>query len=349
MKSCPHRLRTHKKCGCPIWVQGTLHGKWIKKSLDLRNWESAQKLVREWESAHSKSAEHSTVPHACVAFIRDCKARNLSDASLGKYRLLTDELTEEFNGRLVASLTVDEVRKYRESWELAPISARKKLERLRTFFRFCIDSQWMHLNPAKGIKPPIGHARPTLPVTNEDFEKVLWACDLFPANGIYGEGNRTRVKAFVLMLRYSGLRIRDVALLSEDKLKNNKLLLYSAKTKVPVYIPLPDFVVKELHRAGALLSGKYFFWSGHGEIKSCVNDWQRSLARLSKLAGVKFHAHQLRDSFAVDLLSNGVSLENVATLLGNTIKIAEKHYAPWVKSRQISLEQSIEKAWKLSG
>jgi len=329
-------------------VQGTLHGKWLKKSLDLRNWESAQKLVRDWESGHSKGAEHSSVPKACDAFIRDCEARNLSSASLGKYRLLTKELKDEFEDRSVGSLTVDEVRRYRETWELAPVSARKKLERLRTFFRFCIENQWMHMNPAKGIKPPIAHHRPTLPVTNEDFEKILWACDLYPTQGIYREGNRTRVKAFVLMLRYSGLRIRDVALLSEDKLKNNKLLLYSAKTKVPVYIPLPEFVVEEVHRAGALYSGKYFFWSGHGEIKSCVNDWQRTLARLSKLAGVKFHAHQLRDSFAVDLLSNGVSLEDVATLLGNTIKIAEKHYAPWVKSRQISLEKSIEKAWKLS-
>jgi hypothetical protein len=50
---------------------------------------------------------------------------------------------------------------------------------------------------------------------------------------------------------------------------------------------------------------------------------------------------------AVDLLANGMSLEDVATLLGNTIKIAEKHYAPWVKSRQISLDKSIEKAWRL--
>ena len=348
LKSCPHRSRTYKKCGCPIWVQGTLHGEWLKQSLDVRNWESAQRIVRDWESGHAKSTEHATVAKACDAFIRDCEARNLSDASLGKYRLLTDELKQEFEGRSVGSLSVDEMRQYRERWKLAPISARKKLERLRTFFRFCIESQWMHTNPAKAIKHPIAHHRPTLPVTNEDFEKILWACDLYPANGLYGEGNRTRVKAFVLLLRYSGLRIRDVALLSADKLKGNKLLLYSAKTKVPVYIPLPESVVAELHKAGALLSGKYFFWSGHGEIKSCVNDWQRSLARLSKLAGVKFHAHQLRDSFAVDLLSNGVSLEDVATLLGNTVKIAEKHYAPWVKARQISLEKSIEKAWKLS-
>lgn len=42
------------------------------------------------------------------------------------------------------------------------------------------------------------------------------------------------------------------------------------------------------------------------------------------------------------------SRQDVATLLGNTVKIAEKHYAPWVKSRQISLEKSIEKAWRLS-
>jgi site-specific recombinase XerD len=330
-------------------VQGTLHGKWLKKSLDLRNWEAAQKLVRDWESGSAKGVERTSVAHACDAFIRDCEARDLSSASLGKYRLLTNELEDVFKGRSVASLSVDELRRYRETWELAPISAGKKLERLRTFFRFCIDSRWMHANPAKGIRPPIGHQRPTLPVTNEGFEKILWACDLFPAKGIYAEGNRVRVRAFVLMLRYSGLRIRDAALLSEDKLKNNKLLLYSSKTKVPVYIPLPELVVKEVHRAGALCSGKYFFWSGNGEIKSCVTDWQRTLARLAKLAGVKFHAHQLRDSFAVDLLSNGVSLEDVATLLGNTIKIAEKHYAPWVKSRQISLEKSIKKAWKLSG
>lgn len=144
LKSCPHRVRTYKKCGCPIWVQGTLHGKWLKQSLDLRNWESAQALVRDWESGHARAAEHSSMTKACDAFIRDGEARNLSSASLGKYRLLTEELKTKFKERSVGSLTVDEVRRYRESWELAPISARKKLERLRTFFRFCIDNQWMH-------------------------------------------------------------------------------------------------------------------------------------------------------------------------------------------------------------
>jgi len=31
----------------------------------------------------------------------------------------------------------------------------------------------------------------------------------------------------------------------------------------------------------------------------------------------------------------------------SSIKTSERHYAPWVKSRQIALEKSIQKAWKL--
>ena len=33
---------------------------------------------------------------------------------------------------------------------------------------------------------------------------------------------------------------------------------------------------------------------------------------------------------------------------GTRIEIAQGTYAPWVKSWQISLEKSIERAWKLS-
>jgi hypothetical protein len=43
----------------PIWAQGTFHGKWMKKSLDLRNWEAAQKLVRDWESGYAGSDDTS--------------------------------------------------------------------------------------------------------------------------------------------------------------------------------------------------------------------------------------------------------------------------------------------------
>jgi hypothetical protein len=40
-------------------------------------------------------------------------------------------------------------------------------------------------------------------------------------------------------------------------------------------------------------------------------------------------------------------LENVATLLGNTIRVAEKHYSPWVKTRQDALEAAVKGTWAL--
>ena len=48
---CPHTLRKYRKCKCPIWVQGSLAGEYVRKSLDLRSWEAASNLVRDWETA----------------------------------------------------------------------------------------------------------------------------------------------------------------------------------------------------------------------------------------------------------------------------------------------------------
>ena len=317
----------------------------MKKSLDLRNWEAAQRLIREWEGGNLKGVEHIAIEDACAAFINDCEVRKLSQTSVGKYKLLTEELKAEFQGREIASLTVLEVRQYREKWQLAPISSRKKLERLKTFFRFCIDNEWIKTNPAASLKPPQARLTPTLPFTNEEIEKILWATEVYPIKGIHGEANRLRMRAFVNLLRYSGLRIRDAVTLSTDKLHGGKLLLYTQKTGTPVFIPLPESLVEELHKVNP--GGEYFFWSGNGLPKSAVADWQRSLGKLFKLAGIKGHAHRFRDTFSVNLLQSGVPLESVSILLGHaSIKTTEKHYAPWVKSRQIHLEESIKKTWE---
>jgi len=50
-----------------------------------------------------------------------------------------------------------------------------------------------------------------------------------------------------------------------------------------------------------------------------------------------------RDTFAVSLLVKGVSLEHVATLLGNSVKIVQKHYAPWETKRQEALDEAISR------
>jgi len=161
-----------------------------------------------------------------------------------------------------------------------------------------------------------------------------------------GVRNAQRLRAFVLLLRYSGLRIGDSTQLEVSRLNENKLLLHTQKTGVPVYCVLPDAVVKALD-AAPRSSERYFFWTGKSTVRSAKGKWQRRLQRLFKLANVtKGHPHQFRDTFAVELLLADVPLDRVSILLGHSsIRITERHYAPWTRSRQEQIEADLRAAW----
>ena len=58
----------------------------------------------------------------------------------------------------------------------------------------------------------------------------------------------------------------------------------------------------------------------------------------------------LRDTFAVESLLSGMRVEEVSTILGHSsVKITERHYMPWVRARQTSLNQSVLKSWIRQG
>ena len=230
---------------------------------------------------------------------------------------------------------------------VSDLSALKKLENLRAFFRFAHESHWVDENPAKHISNPKITDRPTLPFTREEMIQILAACERYQDNyGRTGQANARHLKALVLLLRYSGMRIGGTVTLARERINGNKLLLYTAKTGTPVYNVLPEFVIRALD-AASYTNPRHFFWSGESKPKSAVGDWQRSLSKLFRLAGVKNgHAHRFRDTFAVELLLAGVPLERVSMLLGHqSVKITERHYAPWVHTRQAQLEADVKRAW----
>src|SRR5712692_7532087 len=96
LAACGRKKRlTH--CSCPVWVQGRLHGKMLRKSLGIRNWESAQKIVRDWEARIGASIV--SVKEALTRYVADCEARHLRSETLRKYRRIQRDLLGEFGGR----------------------------------------------------------------------------------------------------------------------------------------------------------------------------------------------------------------------------------------------------------
>jgi hypothetical protein len=45
------------------------------------------------------------------------------------------------------------------------------------------------------------------------------------------------------------------------------------------------------------------------------------------------------------VLSKGVPVSEVAAILGNSVRIVEKHYAQCIESRQVALEEAVKKMW----
>jgi len=340
---CKYTSRKQKNCRCPLWAEGSVHGEKVRRSLGLRNWEAGVALIREWEL--HKPTNTVSVSLAVDRFIADAKARNLRDSSLLKYEQSLKMLNERFGERLLRTVTVDNIRSLREDWNVSGTTMQKRLETVKAFFGFCVDSGWIAMNPATTVKARVVKQKPTLPFSDDDVQAILAAVEkkypeAHPASPV---STRAKIKAFILVMLYSGIRISDCAFLRKERIKDGKLFLYTHKTGVPVWVPLPLSVLAALDDCHA---HDYYFSTGAGKVKTWTTEWEERLKKVFVLAGhPEGHSHMLRDTFAVNLLRKGTPKETVAALLGNTVAIVEKHYMPWVQSRQIALEDAVRATW----
>ena len=217
---------------------------------------------------------------------------------------------------------------------------------------------WIKSNPAVSLGRIRADGPPTDYFPKHEFEQIIDATYIYQPKGwVECRNQATRLRILTLLMRWSGLAIRDAVTLERRRLNDkDELFLYRAKTGNPVYVPLPPDVAESLRTIppGPSPNPRYFFWSGNGSPKSVVGNWQRSFRRLFKISNLRredgtpkrCHPHMFRDTFAVEMLLAGVPLEQVSILLGHkSVKITEKHYAPWVKARQELLAANVRKAW----
>ena len=133
-------------------------------------------------------------------------------------------------------LDLNALREFRESWELGPRTAMKKLERVKAFFRFASENEWVAVNPARLLRGP-ANIRDTqkLPFEPAEIERIFKACREVQIQGCSND----ELLAFTLILRYSGLRIGDASMLTVDRFKGDDLYLYTQKSGTHVFVPLP--------------------------------------------------------------------------------------------------------------
>jgi integrase/recombinase XerD len=356
--TCPEFSKgrgSHNRCKCKIWADGILAGKETRLSMKTRDWTKAQKDVREWEASEkiTESTAAVTLADAWAALLADLKTR-VGFETLRKYKTLESQMKTWADDRgltLLSQFDLDTLSQFRQTWKDSQRTASKKVERLRALFGFALARKWVAENPAKDIKLPKISVCPTMPLTSSQWLDLLTACDKFLATAsAEARLNACRLKTLILLMRYTGMRVSDAVTFSPDRLDGKRLFLYTQKTGVPVYTVLPDSILAALDATPRVTEARYF-WTGNGKRQTAVCDWQEKIKHVFDLAGISKGlgnavSHRLRDTFAVELLLAGVPIERVSVLLGHqSVRVTEKHYNPWVRSRQEQLEADVRNAW----
>jgi integrase/recombinase XerD len=349
-----------KRCNCKKHLRWTHDGKQHRLKTGSRSWAGAEDAKRDLEAQLTgrppePSSAPQTLADAIDVFRADKKNQGVTAGVLSKYKRELSRL-EAYAGSkgmfTVGGVTRELLIEYQSDWEaLYPSSNTRQMvqARLKNFLRFCFESKWLDRVPRlSSIK---AEEAPTLPLTDKEYKKLLATVRVsFPERK-----KALRVRALIRLMRHSGLAIRDAVTLRKDELIHDKrqgfyrVVTSRQKTGTHVSVPVPPDVAKELLSA---LNGNpvYVFWTGNGEERTAVSHWQDDFRTLFKDAeitsGGNMVSHRLRDTFAVDLLQNGVPLEEVSKLLGHeSIKTTERHYAKWVKGRQDRLDALVSATW----
>ncbi len=368
-EDCPRKAEHFcKTCRCRKSLRYSVGGKQVTQSAKTRSWAQAEIAKRAVEdkfraadptkpitSVTVEGETGTTIARAVELFLSSKKSQGLDGDVLKKNKRELGRFSDFMSGRsrhFPREISLEDLTEFRADWtEQYPSSTTraKVQERLRGFLRYCYDSRLIDrvpvLSAIKVDEPP------TLPLTEKQYEKLL---EVIP--GEFPEKKAKRVRAMVRLMRYTGLAIRDSVVLERVELtRDSKRGLYRVvtsrqKTGTHVSVVIPPDVAEEVIAAMELNDNpKYIFWNtGTAKPQTAVTNWQHDLRQVFRAAGQpNGHPHQLRDTFAVDMLQNGVPLEEVSKLLGHSsVKTTEKYYAQWMKGRQDRLDALVEATWK---
>ncbi len=165
--------------------------------MDLTSWEAASDLMASWNGSGQIGVSRANIPNtreAVKKYLADAQARNLKPESVRKIHDVVERRLLEFctqhGWRTLRQLDVDAVREFRNELvqHYAPNSARKRLEYVRAFFRFCHQTGWIDANPAATVKPPQADTAPTLPFDKRHVAAMLSVADAFNPRGNFGAG-----------------------------------------------------------------------------------------------------------------------------------------------------------------
>jgi site-specific recombinase XerD len=370
-------LEQYKFCRCAWWVRGTNdHGKVVpRQSLKAYTWEAAVLAMKKLNRPETDGKPGKPIAEAAEQWLAQKKNTGRVAPTISAYNLAVRKLIEFIGeGKLLTDIAPEVLDRMLASWTMQASTKNTYRTHLSTFFNYCVRMDWLAGNPMKKTEPAgEGEVHPaeddeldtaTLPLDEEGDENYLKICASiipFLRNELPRQKERKRERRGIFLrhpenclalchLMYeTGLRVSDATFFDPSKMtvdehggvyttRQIKNRRHGAKAVVTVY--LDPWLVEEIQVLPKLY-GRFPFYDGSTNWRAFINNTIRPvLAELGKVIGMKetLRPHRFRDSFAVNRLNEGMTMDELRILLGHAnVAMTERYYAPFVKSRGIAL------------
>jgi len=283
---------------------GVVEGKY----LDIRREQKTrfEDFAEEYLALHSKLKK---------SYYTDCKIVNL--------------LKRHFSGQYLYEITSLDVERFKSqrAKEVSPATVNRALAVLKSMYNKAILWDRVVKNPCKGVKLFKENNQRLRFLEREEIEKLLFSCC-------------EHLKPIVIVALNTGMRKSEILGLKwhDIDIKRNIIHLYDTKNGEKREVPMNDIVVKALVAVPKHRDSAYIFCNKDGE---SYGDIKKSwLTAVKKACIIDFHFHDLRHTFASQLVMAGVDLNTVRDLLGHKsmeMTLRYSHLSPDHKQRAVDV------------
>lgn len=252
-------------------------------------------------------------------------------------------LTPIFAGRYLYSITQKDIEEYKAKRKESGVSAatvNRDLATLKTMFNKAVQWETLEENPAKNVRFFKENNTRLRYLEKEEIKKLI-------------ESSSKRLRPILILALNTGMRRGEVFNLKWHDIDFQKglIYLYNTKNNDKRVIPLNNVARKALISVSKHPDSPYVFCNKEGRP---YHDVRKSFfAALEKCGIIDFHFHDLRHTFASQLVMSGVDLNTVRELMGHrdikmTLRYA--HLSPDHKRRAVEiLERQMDTIWTPKG
>lgn len=204
--------------------------------------------------------------------------------------------------------------------------AKETIKKTFTFFRQLLDHHEQRGYRVQRVTyPTVGRSKGRLRYLSEHEEKKLLD-ELVPTHNLHREKQQDNYD-FVVLLLDTGARHGEISHLkwSDVDLDNGKLHLYRPKVCAETILDLPDRSLQILKRRHNERQTQWVFTNSKGGPRNHAPIAINKAIKRAGLQDVTFHT--FRHTFASRMAQNGMSLQEIALLLGHTTTQMSERYA----------------------